>query len=203
IAALLVGVWLSPRFAIVGAAYLALNIAYSFALKHVPFVDVGCIAAGFLLRVLGGAYAIPVPPSAWVLVCTFLLASLLGFGKRAHELRVAGQRGSTQRAVLDAYHPGVLRVLLVVLAGLTTLTYAAYTQSQHAVMAFGTRGLVLTVPFVAFGVFRFLHIVGNKADDESPTDSMLHDRLFLLNILLYTAAIVVVIYTHMADKFAP
>lgn len=197
--ALLVGLWLSPRFAAVGAGYLALNVAYSLGLKRIPFVDVGCIALGFLLRVLGGAYALPVPPSVWVLACTVLLASLLGFGKRAHELRVAGQRGGSQRAVLEAYHPGALRVLLVALAGLTTLTYAAYTQSKHAVVAFGTRGLILTVPFVAFGVFRFLHIVGNKADDESPTESMLHDRLFLLNILLYAMTIVVVIYTHMAE----
>lgn len=192
--ALLVGLWLDPRFAGVGAAYLALNVAYSFGLKRIAFVDVGCIALGFLLRVLGGAYALPVSPSVWLLGCTVLLASLLGFGKRSHELRVAGDRGSSQRAVLEAYHPGVLRVLLIVLACLTTLAYAAYTQSAHAVAAFGTRGLVLTVPLVAFGVFRFLHIVNNKADAQSPTDSMLHDRLFLLNILIYALTIVTIIY---------
>lgn len=188
------GLWLNWQFAAVGASYLLLNLAYSFGLKRVPFVDVGCIALGFLLRVLGGAFAIPVPPSGWLLACTLLLAALLGFGKRAHELRVAGERGSIQRDVLDAYHPKVLQSLLIILAGLTVLTYAAYTQSPHALTYFGTRSLVVTVPFAAFGIYRFLRIARGKADAESPTESMLKDKLFLLNLLLYAGTIVFVIY---------
>jgi decaprenyl-phosphate phosphoribosyltransferase len=182
------------QFAAVGAAYLGLNLAYSFGLKRIAFLDVACIALGFLLRVLGGAFAIPVLPSPWLLACTILLAALLGFGKRAHELRVAGNRGGAQRDVLVAYRPGVLRALLVVLASLTTVTYAAYTQSEHALEFFGTRGLLLTVPFVAFGILRFLWITGRKADAESPTDSMLRDRAFMANLFLYAAATVVIIY---------
>ena len=188
------GAWLNLLFAAVGAGYLLLNLAYSFGLKRIAFVDVGCIALGFLLRVLGGAFAIPVPPSGWLLACTLLLAALLGFGKRAHELRVAGERGGVQRDVLEAYHPQVLRSLLIILAGLTVLTYAAYTQSPHALAYFGTRSLVATVPFVAFGVYRFLRITGGKADAESPTESMLKDKLFLLNLVLYAGTIVFVIY---------
>jgi decaprenyl-phosphate phosphoribosyltransferase len=191
---LAVGAWLSLWFAAVGAGYLVLNLAYSFALKRMAFVDVACISIGFLLRVLGGAFAIPVPPSGWLLVCTLLLAALLGFGKRAHELRVAGERKGVQRDVLEAYHPQVLKALLYVLAVLTVLTYAAYTQSPHALDYFGTRSLVFTVPFVGFGIYRFLHITGRKADAESPTESMLKDRLFLLNLILYAIAIVFVIY---------
>jgi 4-hydroxybenzoate polyprenyltransferase len=185
---------LDVLFAAVAAGYLLLNLAYSFWLKRVPFVDVGCISLGFLLRVLGGACAIPVPPSGWLLSCTLLLAALLGFGKRAHELRVAGSRGGTQRVVLDRYQPGVLRVVLFVLAALTTGTYAAYTQSAHAQSFFGTRRLVVTIPFVALGIGRFLWITQRQLDDESPTDSMLRDRLFLANLVLYGAAIVYVIY---------
>jgi decaprenyl-phosphate phosphoribosyltransferase len=189
-----VGGWLSPMLAAVGAGYLGLNVAYSFWLKKIAFVDVACIALGFLLRVLGGAYAIPVAPSWWLLSCTVLLAAFLGFGKRAHELRVAGQRSTVQRAVLGSYHPGVLRALLIGLAVATTVVYAAYTLSPHAVASFGTRGLVLTVPFVGFGVFRFIRITGGKSDAESPTDSMLRDGLFLFNILAYALSIVLVIY---------
>jgi 4-hydroxybenzoate polyprenyltransferase len=185
---------LDVLFAAVAASYVVLNLAYSFWLKRIPFVDVGCISLGFLLRVLGGAYAIPVPPSGWLLSCTLLLAALLGFGKRAHELRVAGSRGGTQRVVLDRYQPGVLRVVLFVLAALTTGTYAAYTQSAHAQSFFGTRRLAVTIPFVALGVGRFLWITQRQLDDESPTDSMLRDRLFLANLVLYGAAIVYVIY---------
>jgi decaprenyl-phosphate phosphoribosyltransferase len=188
------GYFLSWQFAAVGLGYLVLNLTYSFALKRVAFVDVGCITLGFLLRVLGGAVAIPVPASLWLLCCTALLSALLGFGKRAHELRVAGEKGAVQRDVLGAYRPRVLRMLLPVLAVLTTIMYGAYTQSAHAQAVFGTTSLVLTVPFVAFGIFRFLWITRRKLDAESPTDSMLRDRLFVANLLLYVAAILFIIH---------
>lgn len=180
--------------ALVAAGYLVQNLAYSFYLKHVPFVDVASIAAGFLLRVLAGAAAIPVPPSFWLLTCTLLLASLLGFGKRAHELRTSGTKSGGQRKVLDRYNPTVLRSLIYVLAGLTVVAYVGYTQSPHALNFFGTRRLVLTVPFVVFGVFRFIWITQRKIDSESPTDSMLRDAPFMINLLGYAVAIVAVIY---------
>ena len=184
----------SRWLAVVAVSYVLLNVAYSFWLKRIPFVDVACISLGFLLRVLGGAFAIPVPPSGWLLACTLLLAALLGFGKRAHELRTSGDKRASQRLVLDRYPPGVLRALLVTLSVLTTLTYAVYTQSDHAQRFFGTRGLAFTVPFVVVGILRFLSITGGKADAESPTDSMLKDRLFVVNLVLYIAAIVAIIY---------
>jgi len=180
--------------AAIAAVYLLQNLAYSFRLKHVPFVDVASIAAGFLLRVLAGAAAIPVEPSIWLLTCTLLLASFLGFGKRAHELRTSGMRGGTQRKVLDRYNPRVLRFLCYLLAILTTLAYAGYTLSPHALAFFGTRRLILTVPFVAFGVFRFIGITQGKIDAESPTDSMLRDAPFMINLLGYAVAIVAIIY---------
>jgi decaprenyl-phosphate phosphoribosyltransferase len=178
----------------IAAAYLVQNLAYSFHLKHVPFVDVASIAAGFILRVLAGAAAIAVEPSFWLLTCTLLLASFLGFGKRAHELRTSGARGSDQRKVLDRYNPNVLRVLIRVLAVLTVLAYAGYTQSRHALTFFGTRRLIMTVPFVAFGVYRFIWITHGKVDSESPTDSMLSDAPFMINLLGYAVAILAIIY---------
>lgn len=183
-----------PLPAAIAAAYLIQNLAYSFSLKHVPFIDVATIASGFLLRVLAGAAAIPVPPSFWLLACTALLASFLGFGKRAHELRTSGNKSSTQRKVLDRYNSSVLRLLIYVLAVLTLLTYVGYTQSRHALTFFGTRRLVLTVPFVAFGIFRFIWITQEKGDSESPTDSMLRDAPFIINLLGYAVAIVAIIY---------
>lgn len=180
--------------ATIAAAYLVQNIAYSFYLKHIPFVDVAILATGFLLRVLAGAAAIPVDPSFWLLICTMLLASFLGFGKRAHELRTSASRGRTQRKVLDRYNANALRALIYVLAVLTTLAYAGYTQSHHALTFFGTRRLVLTIPFVAFGVFRFIWITQRKVDAESPTDSMLRDAPFMINLLGYAVAIVAIIY---------
>jgi 4-hydroxybenzoate polyprenyltransferase len=185
--------WLSPQLAAVATAYMMLNVAYSFWLKRVPFIDVGCIALGFLLRVVGGSFAIPVPPSRWLLLCTGLLALLLGFGKRAHELRTSGDKRATQRLVLDRYPPGVLRALITTLSILTTLAYAAYTQSDHAKLFVG-RGLVFTIPFVAFGILRFVRLTHAKADSESPTESMLKDKLFLLNLAAYAGAIILIIY---------
>jgi len=185
---------ITPSLAAIAAGYLAQNVVYSFWLKHVPFVDVACISAGFLLRVLGGAVAIPVAPSGWLLLCTLLLAAFLGFGKRAHELRVAGIRGGNQRLVLDRYPPAVLRVLLYLLAVLTIIAYVLYTQSPHALAFFGTRRLALTIPFVVFGVFRFIWIAQGKVDSESPTDSMLRDPPFMINLLGYAIAIVSILY---------
>jgi decaprenyl-phosphate phosphoribosyltransferase len=183
-----------PLPAGIAAAYLVQNLAYSFYLKHIPFVDVAILAMGFLLRVLAGAAAIPVEPSIWLLVCTILLASFLGFGKRAHELRISASRGGAQRKVLDRYNASALRVLIYLLAVLTTLAYAGYTQSYHALTFFGTRRLVLTVPFVAFGVFRFIWITQSKSDAESPTDSMLRDAPLMINLLGYAVAVVAIIY---------
>jgi decaprenyl-phosphate phosphoribosyltransferase len=185
---------LSWRFGLVTAAYALLNVGYSLRWKRVPFLDVACISAGFLLRVLGGAYAIPVAPSGWLLLCTVLLAGLLGFGKRAHELRTSDEKRSTQRMVLERYSPRVLRALLWSLSALTTLAYAAYTQSAHAQTIFGTRRLAFTIPFVAVGILRFLRITSRKADAESPTESMLKDGLFVVNLVAYSAAIVLIIY---------
>jgi len=183
-----------PLPAAIAAAYLVQNLAYSFRLKHVPFIDVASIAAGFILRVLAGAAAIPVDPSFWLLTCTLLLASFLGFGKRAHELRTSANRGGDQRKVLARYNLKVLRFLIYLLAVLTILAYAGYTQSHHALTFFGTRRLILTVPFVVFGVFRFMWITQKKSDSESPTDSMLRDAPFMINLLGYATAIVAIIY---------
>jgi decaprenyl-phosphate phosphoribosyltransferase len=182
-----------PAFAATAAAYLILNLAYSLWLKKIAFVDVACLSAGFLLRVLGGAFAIPVPASRWLLVCTLLLSALLGFGKRAHELRVSGESGRAQRDVLGRYHLPTLRRLMGVLGVLTTVTYLVYTRSMHAREVFNVE-LIWTVPFVAFGIFRFNWIVGRKADAESPTDSMLRDPLFVANLVAYGVAVVLFLH---------
>jgi 4-hydroxybenzoate polyprenyltransferase len=185
---------LAPAFFAVALGYLVLNLAYSGGLKRVAFVDVACLSTGFLLRVLGGAVAIPVAPSRWLLACTLLLSALLGFGKRAHELRVAGDSGRAQRDALGGYRLGVLQPLLAALGVCTTAMYLAYTRSPHARELFRTGRLAWTVPFVAFGVFRFILIASRKTDAESPTESMLRDLPFVANLVLYAAAVLVILY---------
>jgi 4-hydroxybenzoate polyprenyltransferase len=174
-------------------AYLALNLLYSLALKKIAFVDVGCLAGGFILRVVGGAFAIPVDPSRWLLLCTLLLSSLLGFGKRAHELRIAGEGGKAQRDVLGRYDLPTLRRLMLGLGVLTSLAYLAYTRSSHALKVLHVQ-LIWTVPFVVFGIFRFIWITSRKADADSPTDSMMRDALFVGNLALYAMTVLAIIY---------
>lgn len=173
--------------------YLVLNLAYSARLKRVPYVDVLVIAAGFELRVLGGAYAAQVPASTYLLVVTFLLATFLGFGKRSHELSQAGER-TEQRKVLQSYHPTTLLVLLYATALATVLAYVLYTLDPNTSAFFGTRFLVATAPFTLFGVLRFLHLVRHRPEAESPTDEMLRDWPFLLNLAFWAGAVTLVIY---------
>lgn len=193
VGALLLAWWLGPWFAATAVGYLLLNVAYSLWLKKIAFVDVACISLGFLLRVLAGAFAVPVPPSRWLLLCTLLLSALLAFGKRAHELRLGADTGHPHRPVLGDYDPRVLRRLLAVLGIATTATYAAYTWSEHAGQLFGNRRLLVTVPFVAFAVYRFTRIV-DRHTEESPTDSMLHDLPFVANLVLYAIAVLGILF---------
>jgi 4-hydroxybenzoate polyprenyltransferase len=198
VAALGSGLALGWGFALTAAGYLALNGAYSFRLKRIAFVDVACISVGFLLRVLAGAFAIDVPPSRWLLVLTLLLSALLGFGKRAHELRIGGEGGHKHREVLGDYDGDVLRVLLRVLGVATALAYLVYTRTRHTNDLFGGGQMVFTAPFAAFGIYRFIRLVNRTDTAESPTDSMLRDPPFLVNLVLYAAAVVVIV-----SHFAP
>jgi decaprenyl-phosphate phosphoribosyltransferase len=191
--ALLIAGLLGASFVAIALGYLGLNIAYSLWLKRVAFVDVGCICVGFVLRVLGGAFAIPVPPSRWLLVCTLVLSALLAFGKRAHELHRGGDAPHQHREVLGDYSPRALSGLLAIFGLATVVTYFFYTRSQHASFLFRTERLVFTVPFVAFAVYRFIRIVGRHTD-ESPTDAMLHDIPFVTNLGLYGIAVLGILY---------
>jgi len=181
------------RFACCVLAYLANNVAYSLRVKHVVYLDVLSIAAGFLVRVAAGAFAVGVDASASLFLCTGLLATYLGFGKRAHELAVAGERAAQQRAVLRAYRPTVLRVALYVTAAATFVCYVLYTRAEHTVSFFGTTRMLWTAPFAAFGLIRFFVLV-QTPKGESPTEEILKDAPFMLNLLTWAAAITLIIY---------
>jgi 4-hydroxybenzoate polyprenyltransferase len=178
------------------AAYLVQNVAYSVKLKHIAFVDVGLIASGFLLRVLGGAAAIDVRASGWLLLCTALLALFLGFGKRAHELAWAERNGraAATRAALAGYRLDVLRAAMLVFGVVTCATFVGYTLDPHTIAFFGTDRLVYSAPFVLVGVVRFLSLALWRPTEESPTDAMLKDSWFLVAVAGAVAAILYAIY---------
>ena len=188
---------LGATFAAVGLSYFTLNVAYSFALKHVPFVDVAVIATGFLLRIIGGAAAIDVPITIWILATTFLLALTLALGKRKHEILQAGEKKKEQRKVLARYDITHVTMAMSALAVATALCYAAYTVFGTPMgRLFHPRDLAWTIPFVLFGLVRFVQLTDRAEDGRSPTDLMLRDWPFLVNLALWSIVVVVIIYVR-------
>jgi 4-hydroxybenzoate polyprenyltransferase len=185
------GALLGHEFLFSAMAYLILNLAYSFALKKVAYLDVVALAGCYELRVLAGAFAADVPASVYLLVETFLLSSFLGLGKRAHELAHVSAGGT--RAALRSYSPGVLKTLLAITGLASVVTYTVYTMDPHTIAMFGTPYLVYTSAFMLVGVGRFVQLV-QSADAESPTEAMLRDKLFVVTGVLGAIAVVVLIY---------
>jgi decaprenyl-phosphate phosphoribosyltransferase len=181
-------------FAIVALVYFAQNVWYSFQLKHVAYLDVSCIAAGFVLRVMGGGYATHIQVSKYLLLCTALLALFLGFGKRRHELAAAEANASAQRAALESYSRRGLDLALGITALLTVVTYVAYTLDSHTREFFHSDHLWLSTGFVILGVLRFLHIVKNRPLAESPTQEMLHDGAFVGIVLGWVVLVMWLVY---------
>jgi 4-hydroxybenzoate polyprenyltransferase len=166
------------------AGFLAVQVAYSYVLKHVLFVDVMAIAAGFVLRALGGAVAIDVVSSEWLLLCTGLLSIFLGFAKRRGEAVAMGGRGNPQRPVLDDYSVGLLDELIMVVAPSTMVSYALY-----AAIGAQTQLMLLTVPFVLYGIFRILYLIHHRATlPEDPSMIVWRDRPLQACIVLWGLA---------------
>lgn len=185
-----------PMFAAVALAYFVENVLYSFKLKKVPFLDVGLISLGFVLRVVAGGIATGIQVSSYMYACTALLSLFLGFGKRRYE--IAGENADKQRAVLKLYSARGLTVALTVTGLLTFATYLAYTLDPATRAFFKSDLLWLTAPFTAFGLVRFLYLVtgrgGKGLRSESPTQEMLRDVPFVLNLVVWVVVVVAIVY---------
>jgi decaprenyl-phosphate phosphoribosyltransferase len=178
-------------FFVVALAYFLQNVAYSFRLKKVPYLDVGFIAFGFVLRVLAGGYATNTPISGYMIACTALLALFLGFGKRRHEL--AGANAERQRAALGGYSPRVLTIALWVTGVASVGTYLAYTLDPPAFFH-NTPWLWVTTIHPLFGVVRFVELVIARPKAESPTQELLRDVPSVLNVVLWLIEVIAIIY---------
>jgi 4-hydroxybenzoate polyprenyltransferase len=181
-----------PEFFAVTVAYFGLNIAYSFWLKKIAYLDVACIATGFVLRVLAGGFATRTPISGFMVACTALLALFLGFGKRRHEL--ASANASKQRAALEAYSPRALTVALAVTGVTTVATYLAYTLDHDTQRFFENPYLWVTTVHPLFGVLRFLQLVATRPKAESPTQEILRDTPFMMNLVLWVIEVIAIVY---------
>jgi len=185
---------ISPHLAGVMVGYLCLNVAYSRVLKNIVIIDVMAIATGFLLRVVAGGAAIPVSVSFWLLLCTGLLALFLGFGKRRHELVLLEVDASSHRPILREYSPYFLDQMISVVTTSTVVAYALYTISPDVIEKLGTGHLGLTIPFVLYGVFRYLYLIHQKQSGGDPTQAVLTDRPLLFTIVLWGAAVIAILY---------
>lgn len=192
-ASLLAAAYIDGWFAGVLLAYFLQNIAYTKKLKHVAYVDVGCISLGFVLRVLAGGFATGITISSYLVVCTALLALFLGFGKRRHEFSAAKRTGR-QRIALESYRAGGLDLALTITAIATVGTYLAYTLDRHTREFFHTDWLWTSTLFVMLGVWRFLILVRSRPHAESPTQEILRDGPFVGIMMGWVAIMAWVVY---------
>jgi 4-hydroxybenzoate polyprenyltransferase len=186
--------WLSLPFAVVALAYVVLLSAYSAWLKHIVIVDVLVVAIGFVLRAVAGALAISVAISGWLLICTILLALFLALGKRRHEVLALGEAAARHRPILAEYSAALLDQMIAVVTASTVTAYALYTMSPETVAKFQTPLLPVTLPFVLYGIFRYLYLLYRRELGGNPTDIVLRDRALLLNSLLWLAVVLVLLY---------
>jgi 4-hydroxybenzoate polyprenyltransferase len=184
--------WLPAAVLLVGLLYLLNNLFYSILLKHHAIVDVMSIASGFVLRLIAGALAIPVLPSSWLIVCGFSLALLLGFGKRRAELMIL-DAVPQYRSTLEVYTPAKTDVLLAISASLTLLSYMLYTVAPDTQRLHGTANLVYTVPFVAYGIFRFIFKV-HEGRADGPVEILASDKVFALNGILWIVSSTLILW---------
>ena len=188
----LIGSWLvRPEFVTVAVGYAALMVAYSLGLKRLVILDIFAIAAGFVLRAVGGAVAIAVAISPWLLVCTMLLALVLGFGKRRHELASLTDAAG-HRANLDAYSLPLLDQLIGISASATVMAYAFYTFDAATVPA--NHAMMLTIPFVTYAIFRYLYLIHRRDLGGSPEALLFGDRPLLLTIVAWGTASIAILY---------
>jgi 4-hydroxybenzoate polyprenyltransferase len=192
-AAAVVSIWLGGWFAAVLGAYVVLVLLYSALLKRAVFLDVLVVAAGFVLRVVGGAVAIDVPVSRWILVVTDLLALYLALGKRRSELVLLGAEAGNHRVVLGHYTLPMVDQAISVVLGATVLAYALYTVAPDTVAKVGSEGLLATVPIVLYGLFRYLYLLHRHELGGSPTKALLTDRPLLVCVVVWLVVAALVI----------
>lgn len=184
---------LSPDFFLVALAYLVINLAYSRWIKHIPLLDVFSIAAGFVLRVAAGVVLVNVERfSPWLYIVMTLGALYIGFGKRRAELATLAETASSTRRVLDGYTISILDQFITIVSATTIISYSLYTFSAPNLPE--NHMMMLTIPFVLYGVFRYLYLIKTSDQTGSPEDVVLGDRPLQITILLWGLAVILIFY---------
>jgi 4-hydroxybenzoate polyprenyltransferase len=178
----------------VALGYLGLQALYQVALKRMVILDVLAIAVGFVLRAVAGGEAIGVVISEWLLICTLLLALFLGLAKRRGELALLEESASSHRKTLEKYSLSLLDQMIAVVTASTLMSYCLYTISPRTVEELGSTRLMYTVPFVIYGIFRYLFLMHRRGEGGHPERTLLSDKPLLINVALYVLAAAVIIY---------
>jgi 4-hydroxybenzoate polyprenyltransferase len=177
--------------------YALLNLAYSFGLKRVVLVDVFIIAAGFMLRVLAGVFAIEVEISSWLILCTLFVSVFLAVSKRRGELMLSTASESFDtRPVLKQYNLAFMDQIMTIAASGMAISYALYTVADRTVKTFKTENLIFTTVFVLFGIFRYIFLMRDRKTDDNPMHLLLSDAPMIVNITIWFLVCVVIIYSH-------
>lgn len=175
-------------------SYLILMLLYSMILKQVVIIDVMTIATGFVIRAVGGAVAIMVEISPWLIVCTTLLALFLGFGKRRHELVLLNEDAAQHRDILEHYSIALLDQLISIVTAATIIAYAIYTMFGGVYEKLGVKHLELTIPFVIYGIFRYLYLIHKKEAGGSPTRVLYTDLPIIVCVMLWIGSVFTLMY---------
>jgi 4-hydroxybenzoate polyprenyltransferase len=171
-------------------------------LKQIVIVDVFIIAAGFMLRILAGVFAIEVVISSWLVLCTLFVSLFLAVSKRRGELMLSTATDSyASRPVLKQYDVSFMDQIMTVAASGMAISYALYTVAERTVTIYGTENLVFTTVFVLFGIFRYLFLMRGRKTDDNPMHLLLSDAPLVVNILLWFLACVFIIYYHETAKW--
>jgi 4-hydroxybenzoate polyprenyltransferase len=186
---------LSPSFMIISLVYFVTFLCYSFWLKHVPIIDVMIIAAGFVMRVAAGVSLIQVERfSPWLYVVTTLLALYIGFGKRRAELMLLNEGANSHRPVLDGYSIPFLDTLITIVSSTTIIAYSLYTFSAPNLP--NNHAMMLTIPFVIYGIFRYLFLIQMQGEGGAPDELVLSDRPLQVTIVMYGLSVLIIFYLY-------
>lgn len=201
---------LRVNFGIIALVYFAVNVGYSLHLKRVVILDVLIVSLGFVIRAVAGGLVLDVEISPWLLVCTTLLALFLVLAKRRYErallderegmpedisLAAGGDEGAIKyRRSLDEYSINFLDQMIAVTTATTLMGYILYTVSEEAIKKFGGAGLIYTVPFVIYGIFRYLYLIHQKKEGGSPTRSLMGDGPLMADVALWGVSVVIILY---------
>lgn len=191
----LAAAWLiNMNFFMIAVVFLGLNLLYTLWLKNIVIVDVMSVALSFVVRAYAGAFAIDVPASKWMLINTLLLALFLGFGKRRHELVVLEEGAAAHRKILGKYSPYLLDQLIAVVTPSVLVMYMLYSFSTEVSLKLGTQNLFATIPFVVYGLFRYLYLIHKEEKGGSPTRVLIGDLPIMITVLLWLITSSLVLY---------